>query len=288
MLQNLENASPNMLFFTEPSWEFYKESQSKDFSVIDVDLTNRIGLDFVTAENLEAYKGTEDMEYRRSYTRFVFTINLEAQEKDGLLMTIIPSVKYTKEYQDKISNNTYLHRGANIDGSILFHHIDGAYMSGWVYEKGQVIKPIDFRETPIGVVVAQYKVQRVHFNNGAFLTIETNENIIFTSSELAIQRRICESDLPESLTSQLKEQFINFCLDLYKDGGKYTYIPSNYRKNEINAYNAQLDGAKRGWYILSTAEQQKTQDAITQYIASYNRAQDYERKKGLNPDGSTK
>ena len=77
------------------------------------------------------------------------------------------------------------------------------------------------------------------------------------------------------------------CIDYYLNEN-YTYQPSNYSLNEINAYQAQLEGAKNGYYVLSEADREDIQARIEHNTNDYNRAKEYENTHGYNSDGTKK
>lgn len=131
-------SSEDKLFYTDPSWKYYAESGKNDVIAVDVDLTDRIALDFVPEENMRAYRQTGELKYKRSYTRLVILSNTHTNEKLGFLMTIIPSVWYSRNFENRILTNTYFHRDYYFVGLIVYHDLDGNFVNGWKYEQGRV------------------------------------------------------------------------------------------------------------------------------------------------------
>lgn len=131
-------AEEGILFYTEPSWTYYYETENSRYKALDVALTDRIGLDFVSQENLHLYHKTGNYSYRRSYTRLVILTDKTNARKTGFLMTIIPSADYTREHPGQIDKTTYLRRDQKLDGIILFHNLNGSFSNGWQYTKGKV------------------------------------------------------------------------------------------------------------------------------------------------------
>lgn len=131
-------ADAGILLYSEPSWELCFKTENERYSAIDVALTDRIGLDFVTSENIEAYHQTGNYHFRRSYTRLVILTDKKNGEKTGFLMTFIPSIEYTENYLGRIGKTTYLQRDNQLDGLVLFHNLDGSFSNGWQYTHGQV------------------------------------------------------------------------------------------------------------------------------------------------------
>ena len=125
-------------FYSEPSWEYYSETENQRYAAIDVALTDRIRLDFVPHENLDCYRQTGNYHYRRSYTRLVILTDKMNGRKTGFLMTFIPSGKYTEKYLNRLGRTTYLQRDERLDGLVLFHNLDGSFSNGWRYTDGKV------------------------------------------------------------------------------------------------------------------------------------------------------
>jgi hypothetical protein len=127
------------LFYTEPSWKYRLETRTDNFYTLEVDLTDRIALDFVTDENAAEYKSTGDFRYKHSVTRLIIQSNEETGDKIGFLMTIIPSPSYTKQFYRRMNRNTYLNRDPNFDGLVVYHNLDGTFSNGWKYVKGEIV-----------------------------------------------------------------------------------------------------------------------------------------------------
>lgn len=135
----LTRSGENMLFYTEPSWKYYYESENDRCRAIDVVLTDRIGLDFVLQDNSLLYEKTKQHRFRRSYSRLVILTSKTTGERIGFTMTLLPSVQYIVKYGDRIKDITYLKRDSHFDGMIFFHNLDGTFTGGWRYEDGKVM-----------------------------------------------------------------------------------------------------------------------------------------------------
>ena len=131
-------AQNGILFYSEPSWKYYSETENQRYAAIDVALTDRIRLDFVPHENLDCYRQTGNYHYRRSYTRLVILTDKMNGRKLGFLMTFIPSGKYTEKYLNRLGKTTYLQRDERLDGLVLFHNLNGSFSNGWRYTDGRV------------------------------------------------------------------------------------------------------------------------------------------------------
>lgn len=138
LLKPQSKADGGQLFYTEPSWEYTCTSSNEELVVVDVDLTDRIGLDFVPLTNLSKFKKSGEYKYRRSYSRLVVMTDKGSLRKSGYVMTILPSVWYIENHEADIHLNTYLHREPHLDGYVLFHDLNGQFVNGWRYESGKV------------------------------------------------------------------------------------------------------------------------------------------------------
>lgn len=138
LLTSLSRSGEGQLFYTEPSWKYTCTSSNEELSVVDVDLTDRIGLDFVSETNLSKFKESGEYRYRRSYSRLVIMTDKASLQKSGYVMTILPSLWYIEHHEADIHLNTYLRREPNLDGYVLFHDLNGQFVNGWRYESGKV------------------------------------------------------------------------------------------------------------------------------------------------------
>ncbi len=127
-----------LLFYSEPSWDYYCETETSRYSAIDVAMTDRIGLDFVPRENLEYFRTTGNYNYRRSFTRLVILTDKKNGKKTGFLMTFIPSAEYAGKHLGRLNRTTYLQRDELLDGLVLFHNLDGSFSNGWQYTRGMI------------------------------------------------------------------------------------------------------------------------------------------------------
>lgn len=141
----------------------------------------------------------------------------------------------------------------------------------------------------ISVVLHEYH----HLNNdlpvardasGEFFSIVTD---IPKYSQDQIQNMIeeCRKEAEKYSNGNI-EFFINLCLGDITE--PWTYIPSNYFQNEINAYQSELNAAAQGDYILSEEYRQYIEDRIVENIEKRDRSEEYENQNGLNTDGTNK
>jgi hypothetical protein len=127
------------LFYTKPSWLFKLETITDTLYTLEVDLTDCIALDIVPDENAAEYERTGNFIYKRSFTRLVIQRNEETGVTIGFLMTIIPSPWFTRQFYYRMNRTTYLNRDPNLDGLVVFHHLDGTFSNGWKYEDGKIV-----------------------------------------------------------------------------------------------------------------------------------------------------
>lgn len=152
---------------SDPSWKYYAINHKENFTVVDIDLTDCVSLDFVPQDNYSAFQKTKNWEFRRSHTRLVYVVDKKTNKENGFFMTIIPSKYYAKTYSKRIKRNTYLHRDKYLSGYVLFHRLDGKFANGWEYKRGKVIKKVSMRkkdetlnpkEILVRTLAANYKV----------------------------------------------------------------------------------------------------------------------------------
>lgn len=68
----------------------------------------------------------------------------------------------------------------------------------------------------------------------------------------------------------------------------FVYAPSNLARDELEAYQAQLEGERMGLYQLSHEAKREVNIRIRQLSSTLERRLDYEYRHSLNPDGSRK
>lgn len=61
------------------------------------------------------------------------------------LMTIVPRASYMESSRFRLFRKmAYLKRDKEFSGIIFFHHANGTFANGWVYDEGKVISPMSF------------------------------------------------------------------------------------------------------------------------------------------------
>lgn len=68
-------SSGNELIYAEPTWVRYAEQEANSKIVLDIDVTDRIKQDFVLENSIERYEETGNYNFRRSYTRLIYSRN---------------------------------------------------------------------------------------------------------------------------------------------------------------------------------------------------------------------
>lgn len=108
---------------------------------------------------------------------------------------------------------------------------------------------------------------------------------MYSQSEINIRRETCRSEAEQY--SKNVELYIRDCVSPF-EAEKYTYYPSNFYQNAINALQAELNAATRGDYTISQEYRQEIEDRLTECVEKRNRVQSYETQQGLNSDGTKK
>ena len=135
-------AENNILFFTQPSWKYFAITENEYVTAIDVDLTDSIRVSLAPEENDKAYRETGDPEYIRPHSRLVILTSKAGDGTIGFIMTVIPSKEYIDNHADRIRFITYLRREPGFEGLIVFHHLDGRFANGWLYENGKITQSV--------------------------------------------------------------------------------------------------------------------------------------------------
>ncbi|HBG39811.1 MAG TPA: hypothetical protein DDW85_00175, partial [Porphyromonadaceae bacterium] len=125
-----------------PSWKYFAITENEYVTAIDVDLTDSIRVSLAPEENDKAYRETGDPEYIRPHSRLVILTSKAGDGTIGFIMTVIPSKEYIDNHADRIRFITYLQREPDFDGMIIFHHLDGRFANGWLYEDGQITQSV--------------------------------------------------------------------------------------------------------------------------------------------------
>lgn len=127
---------------SDPSWKYYVVSRNDTLMAVDVDMTDCITQDYIPKQNVEAYRKTGRMDYLRSYTRYVYTLNRKTGEEMAFYMTFVPTVDFVENYNHRIHRVTYLHRDEALSGYVLYHDLGGNFVNGWRYSDGKIVGEI--------------------------------------------------------------------------------------------------------------------------------------------------
>jgi hypothetical protein len=142
----------------KPDWSRASSKKNDKYEVIETDLMTYGMIAFVHPECMEKFNETQDMKYKRSYSRMVFRTNRENKETVGFIMTQIPNLEFLEKSNFKPFKKTgYLDRDKDFGGWIVFHNMDGSFSNGWVYEKGTITGSIKYFDVDeIGLSLRSY------------------------------------------------------------------------------------------------------------------------------------
>lgn len=129
----------------KPVWKSSFMQTKGSFTAVEVALCPEFSFNYILPECIAKYQATGDKRYRTSCTRFVFLTDNESGFTQMFLMTIVPRASYMESTQFRpFRKMAYLKRDKEFSGIIFFHHANGTFANGWVYDEGKVISPMSF------------------------------------------------------------------------------------------------------------------------------------------------
>lgn len=129
----------------KPVWESSFMQTKGKMTAVEVALCPEFGFNYILPECVTKYQATGDKRYRTSCTRFVFLTDDESGYTQMFLMTIVPRASYMESTRFRpFRKMAYLKRDKDFSGLIFFHHADGTFANGWVYDEGKIISPMSF------------------------------------------------------------------------------------------------------------------------------------------------
>lgn len=129
----------------KPVWKSSFMQMKGNFTAVEVALCPEYGFNYILPECIAKYQATGDKRYRTSCTRFVFLTDNESGYIQMFLMTIVPRASYMESTRFRpFRKMAYLKRDEEFSGIIFFHHANGTFANGWVYDEGKVISPMSF------------------------------------------------------------------------------------------------------------------------------------------------
>lgn len=129
----------------KPVWKSSFMQTKGSFTAVEVALCPEFSFNYILPECIAKYQATGDKRYRTSCTRFVFLTDNESGFTQMFLMTIVPRASYMESTRFRpFRRMAYLKRDEKFSGIIFFHHADGTFANGWVYDEGKVISPMSF------------------------------------------------------------------------------------------------------------------------------------------------
>lgn len=131
--------------YVKPVWTSSFMQTKGKFTAVEVALCPEFSFNYILPECIAKYQITGDKRYRTSCTRYVFLTDDESGYTQMFLMTIVPRASYLESTRFRpFRKMAYLKRDKEFSGLIFFHHADGAFANGWVYNEGKIISPMSF------------------------------------------------------------------------------------------------------------------------------------------------
>jgi len=91
-----------------------------------------------TSECGAKFRETGDARYLAFSIRLIIRTNKQTSGKHGFVMTVNPDLSYLEMHLDSpFKDFTYLKRGEEFNGMIMFYEMDGTYSNGWKYVEGK-------------------------------------------------------------------------------------------------------------------------------------------------------
>lgn len=125
----------------KPNWNKAKESRKGDLEVVETTLMTSGSTFFMDNETKEKYELQDDLDKIYNVVRMVILKNLETGEIYNFIMVFIGTYDYLM-HTTSFENNSYLHRGADFDGKVLFYNFNYGLVNGWKYESGKITASI--------------------------------------------------------------------------------------------------------------------------------------------------
>lgn len=131
-------------FLVTPSWNHAKEWKKGQYEVVEASLRSNVNVLFYDQEikSRSISMNKEDKKKVMNVGRTVILKNLLTKEVISFNMVIIGSYNYLMQKENHLSDNNYLHRESNFDGTILFFQPNGEFVNGWKYENGKIMKQL--------------------------------------------------------------------------------------------------------------------------------------------------
>lgn len=119
--------------------------------------------------------------------------------------------------------------------------------------------------------------------SGFIYEIRTDEKVKYSEAEIEKIKKNCHEDALITPIKIYEEDCLEKAMDKI-----YIYTPSNYYLNEINAHHDFFEKISDGTLSISASYNDMCHLNLQDYIWAYERALDYEKRHGYNPDGTKK
>lgn len=131
-------------FLVSPSWNHAKEWRKGHYEVVEASLRSNVDVLFMDKETEMKKEDLNEDERKKvmNVGRTVILKDIYTAEIITFNMVVIGSHDYLMQGEYELSDNNYLYRDSNFDGTILFFHPDGEFVNGWKYKNGKIIKQL--------------------------------------------------------------------------------------------------------------------------------------------------
>jgi hypothetical protein len=126
----------------KPDWERGTTSQNDEVEAVEVGLLVQGRFDITDETSYKEYEKTKNEEFVRSLSRLVLLKFKNEGRTERFLMTISGDLNYHKNKIGCLDDNSYLLRDKHFSGRIYYHDLNGNFVNGWVYEKGEIVSRI--------------------------------------------------------------------------------------------------------------------------------------------------
>ena len=140
----------------KPDWGSGATSKNSDIEVVETDLFVQGSFGFADELSLNQWKVNKDNTLIHSLILMVFMKDKKSGKIDQFLMTVIGNKEYHDNKASRLSVNAYLKRDKHFSGHIFYHDLEGNFVNGWKYEKGELVATTN--QTSIDVLPTHLKM----------------------------------------------------------------------------------------------------------------------------------
>ncbi|MDR0893947.1 MAG: hypothetical protein LBN06_01400 [Prevotellaceae bacterium] len=122
-------------------WDNAKTYEKDTLSTVEVPIIEGWPVLFADERTMEKLLDGEEIDSLHSLARLVIETNSKQKTTRSFIMTFVGSYEYLTAAKP-LRNNTYLKREPDFDGTVLFYAVEGDFINGWKYKKGQITEKI--------------------------------------------------------------------------------------------------------------------------------------------------